>query len=76
MTKPNRAKREPGDPTYLHHKPSGQAITIVRTTDGKRKQIYLGCLRQPGEQSTVPKDQGSAHGRRCVSARADIPCHY
>ena len=47
MTRPTNARRRPGDPTYLRHKPTGQAITIVRTADGQRKQIYLGPFGRP-----------------------------
>ncbi|MEM7203925.1 MAG: site-specific integrase [Planctomycetota bacterium] len=34
-------------PSYLRHKASGQAITVVRTGDGGRRQIYLGPYDSP-----------------------------
>jgi len=45
MTK--RRSRRPGVPAYLLHKASGQAITVLRTPDGKRKQLYLGTYDSP-----------------------------
>jgi integrase len=39
--------RRPGVPAYLRHKASGQAITVVRTGDGRRRQIYLGPHDSP-----------------------------
>jgi len=34
-------------PSYLHHKPSNQALVVVKTADGKRKSIYLGVYGSP-----------------------------
>lgn len=39
--------RRPGVPAYLKHRASGQAITVVRLEDGRRKQIYLGPHASP-----------------------------
>lgn len=39
--------RRPGVPAYLKHKASGQAITVVRTRDGRRRQVYLGPHDSP-----------------------------
>lgn len=42
-----RSSPRPGVPAYLKHSASGQAITVIRTEDGKRKQIYLGQHDSP-----------------------------
>ena len=42
-----RSSPRPGVPAYLKHSASGQAITVIRTEDGKRKQVYLGQHDSP-----------------------------
>lgn len=42
-----RSSARPGVPAYLRHRASGQAITVVRTENGTRKQIYLGRHDSP-----------------------------
>jgi integrase len=42
-----RSSPRPGVPAYLKHSASGQAITVIRTEDGKRKQVYLGPHDSP-----------------------------
>ncbi len=42
-----RSTRKPGVPAYLRHKASGQAIAVVRSENGQRKQVYLGTCDSP-----------------------------
>jgi hypothetical protein len=61
-------RRKNVQPSYLEHKPTGQAYCRVPGSNGKRKAISLGAFGSPRSQKRLQ----SGMTRRCgVSANPD-----
>src|SRR4051794_7691264 len=43
-------RRKKSIPSYLHHKPSGQAVAKLTLPDGTRKTFYLGPYDSPASR--------------------------
>lgn len=59
-------------PSYLHHKPSGQAYCTIREADGSRRTVYLGAYGTEASRAEYARVIGGHKPTPAPSGRADV----